>query len=170
MVSIGTVARPHGRRGQVVVNPLTDFPESRFCIGELVYTKNGTAITELRITQARFQGGRPVIGFENVHSISDADELRDRELRIPESTLSQLPIGTYYHHDLIGCEVVTRAGKSVGVVTKVEGPTALRRLIVVKKDRVCDVPFVDAVCVSIDVDSRRICINPPDGLLELNEK
>ncbi|HIC57106.1 MAG TPA: ribosome maturation factor RimM, partial [Acidobacteria bacterium] len=39
MVSVGIVARSHGRRGHVVVNPLTDFPESRFRVGELVYTK-----------------------------------------------------------------------------------------------------------------------------------
>ncbi|RZP29288.1 16S rRNA processing protein RimM [bacterium] len=169
MVSVGTVARTHGRRGQVIVNPLTDFPESRFCIGELVYTKDGTEITGRRITEARFQGGRPVVGFEDIHSINDAEGLRDLELRIPESALSQLPFGTYYRHDLIGCEVVTSDGKSVGVVSEVEGPTALQRLIVVKGGKVYDVPLVDAVCVSIDIDSRHICIDPPVGLLDLNE-
>ncbi len=170
MVTVGTVARAHGRRGQVVVNPLTDFPESRFCVGELVYTKDGTEITERRITEMRFQGGRPVVGFENVHSINDAEGLRERELRVPESALNQLPTGTYYIHDLVGCEVVTRGGESVGVVSEVEGPAALQRLIVVKKEKVYDVPLVDAVCVSIDVDSRYICIDPPVGLLELNER
>ena len=169
MVSVGTVARSHGRRGHVVVNPLTDFPESRFCVGELVYTKDGTEITERRITEARFQGGRPVVGFENIHSITDAEELRDCELRIPESALSPLPAGTYYSHDLVGCEVVTRAGKLVGVVSKVEGPAAVQRLIVVSNEKVCDVPLVDAVCVSINVVARRICIDPPAGLLDLND-
>ena len=170
MVTVGTVARTHGRRGQVVVNPLTDFPESRFCVGELVYTKAGTVITGRRIMEMRFQGGRPVVGFENIHSINDAEGLRDCELRVPESALSQLPTGTYYIHELIGCEVVTSGGKSVGVVSKVEGPAALQRLIVVKEKRVYDVPLVDAVCLSIDVDSRHICIDPPVGLLELNER
>ena len=170
MVTVGTVARTHGRRGQVVVNPLTDFPESRFCVGEFVYTKYGTEITGRRITEMRFQGGRPVVGFENIHSINDAEGLRDCELRVPESALSQLPTGTYYIHELIGCEVVTSGGKSVGVVSKVEGPAALQRLIVVKEEKVYDVPLVDAVCVSIDVDSRHICIDPPVGLLELNER
>lgn len=170
MVSVGTVARTHGRRGQVIVNPLTDFPESRFRVGALVYTKDGTEITERRITEARLQGGRPVVGFENIDSITDAEELRDRELRIPESALSQLPTGTYYSHDLIGCEVITKAGSSVGVVTKVEGPAALQRLIVIKEEKVCDIPLVDAVCVSINVASRRICIDPPAGLLDLNDR
>lgn len=170
MVSIGTVARPHGRRGHVIVNPLTDFPESRFCAGERVYTKDGTEITERRIAEARLQGGRPVVGFENIHSINDAEELRDCELRIPESALSQLPTGTYYSHDLIGCEVVTTTGMPVGVVSKLEGPTALQRLIVVKEEQVCDVPLVDEVCVSIDIESRRIYIDPPVGLLDLNER
>jgi len=170
MVSVGTVARSHGRRGHVVVNPLTDFPESRFRVGELVYTKDGTDIIKRRITEVRFQRGRPVIGFDDIHSITDAEELRDCELRIPESALRPLPAGTYYSHDLVGCEVVTRAGTSVGVVSEIEGPTALQRLIVVKKEKICDVPLVDAVCVSIDVRARRICIDPPVGLLDLNDR
>ncbi|HIC58229.1 MAG TPA: 16S rRNA processing protein RimM, partial [Acidobacteria bacterium] len=159
-----------GRRGHVVVNPLTDFPESRFRVGELVYTKVGTDIIKRRITEVRFQRGRPVIGFDDIHSITDAEELRDCELRIPESALRPLPAGTYYSHDLVGCEVVTRAGTSVGVVSEIEGPTALQRLIVVKKEKICDVPLVDAVCVSIDVRARRICIDPPVGLLDLNDR
>jgi len=170
MVSVGTVARSHGRRGHVVVNPLTDFPESRFRVGELVYTKVGPDIIKRRITEVRFQRGRPVIGFDDIHSITDAEELRDCELRIPESALRPLPAGTYYSHDLVGCEVVTRAGTSVGVVSEIEGPTALQRLIVVKKEKICDVPLVDAVCVSIDVRARRICIDPPVGLLDLNDR
>ena len=152
------------------MNPLTDFPESRFRVGELVYTKVGTDIIKRRITEVRFQRGRPVIGFDDIHSITDAEELRDCELRIPESALSPLPAGTYYSHDLVGCEVVTRAGTSVGVVSEIEGPTALQRLIVVKKEKICDVPLVDAVCVSIDVRARRICIDPPVGLLDLNDR
>ena len=51
-----------------------------------------------------------------------------------------------------------------------EGPVALQRLIVVKGENICDVPLVDAVCVTIDIDSQRICIDPPVGLLDLNEK
>ena len=152
------------------MNPLTDFPESRFRVGELVYTKIGTDIIKRRITEVRFQRGRPVIGFDDIHSITDAEELRDCELRIPESALRPLPAGTYYSHDLVGCEVVTRAGTSVGVVSEIEGPTALQRLIVVKKEKICDVPLVDAVCVSIDVRARRICIDPPVGLLDLNDR
>ena len=152
------------------MNPLTDFPESRFRVGELVYTKVGPDIIKRRITEVRFQRGRPVIGFDDIHSITDAEELRDCELRIPESALRPLPAGTYYSHDLVGCEVVTRAGTSVGVVSEIEGPTALQRLIVVKKEKICDVPLVDAVCVSIDVRARRICIDPPVGLLDLNDR
>ncbi len=167
---MGTVARSHGRRGHVVVNPLTDFPESRFRVGALVYTKDGTDIIKRRITEVRFQRGRPVIGFEDIHSITDAEELRDCELRIPESALSPLPAGTYYSHDLVGCEVVTRAGTSVGLVSNIEGPTGLQRLIVVKEAKICDVPLVDAVCVSIDLTARRIYIEPPVGLLDLNDR
>ena len=58
----------------------------------------------------------------------------------------------------------------MGLVSNIEGPTGLQRLIVVKEAKICDVPLVDAVCVSIDLTARRIYIEPPVGLLDLNDR
>src|SRR5947207_14537734 len=111
MALVGRIARAHGIRGQVIVNLETDFPEERFQPGaELFIERNGTVET-LRVSTVRFQHERPVIGIDGVETMNDAESLAGHELRVPVDRLAALPPGTFYRHDLIGCEVQTTAGQ-----------------------------------------------------------
>ena len=168
MAVVGTVARAHGRRGQVIVNPSTDFPEARFQAGNTMYAIVGDAPVALRITEARFQRGRPVLELDGIATMDEAEQLRGGELRVPEARLSPLPSDVYYLHDLVGCAVRTLGGEDVGVVSDVQGPEGAQRLIVTRGRREVDVPLAEEICVSIDLPARDIRIDPPAGLLELN--
>jgi 16S rRNA processing protein RimM len=75
----------------------------------------------------------------------------------------------FYHHDLVGCDVETRSGQRVGRVTAVEGTTAGSRLVVGGARGEILIPLAAAICTTIDVAAKRIVVEPPDGLLELNE-
>ncbi len=168
-VLVGRVARPHGLRGEVVVNPETDFPEIRFAPGATLYVERHGVPVAVTVREARFHKGRPVIALEGVASIDDAETLRDAELKVPESALQPLPEGTYYHFQLRGCEVVTRTGETVGRVRDVDGEAGGFRLVVdAGEGGEVLVPLVAAICVAIDPAARRIVIDPPDGLLDLN--
>jgi 16S rRNA processing protein RimM len=170
MVLIGRVARPHGLKGQVVVNPETDFIEERFAPGSRMWTRHGDALEALTVTSAKVQGRRPVVGFEGFERIEDVERLAGCELRIPESALQTLDEGHYYQHQLAGCEVETVAGERVGVVVKVEGGVGASRLVVENNGGEVLIPFVTAICTEVDVTARRIRIDPPEGLLELNRR
>ena len=168
MVVVGRVARSHGRRGQVIVNTETDFPEARFRAGNTLYASFQEQAVEFRITTARFQSGRPVLGFAGVTTIDDASRLVGAELRVPEATLHPLPAGAFYEHVLVGCKAITVAGASVGTVTAVQRGGGANCLLVHNHEGEVDVPLVDSICVRIDTASRTVVIDPPDGLLELN--
>src|SRR5262245_25738141 len=112
---VGRIARAHGIRGQVIVNVETDFPAERFQPGAELFVERGQ-IVGLRITSVRFHRDRPVIGFAGIETMSQAEQLAGLELRIPAERLMPLPEGRYYHHDLVGCAVETRAGERVGIV------------------------------------------------------
>lgn len=170
MASVGTVARSHGRHGEVIVNPSTDFQTARFQVGNALFMGVADSPVELRISAARFQRGRPILGFNQISTMAEAEQLRGRELRVPESELRQLPTGAFYSHDLVGCKVRTLAGRAVGVVSDVQGPDGAQRLIVMHGPAEIDVPLAEEICVSIDVSGQSICINPPAGLLELNSE
>jgi 16S rRNA processing protein RimM len=169
MVLVGRIARTHGLRGHVIVNPETDFPDARFTVGSVVWTRTGATPRPLTIGAVRFQQGRPVIAFEGLATIDDVEPLAGQELRVPEGTLQSLEAGRYYEHQLVGCMVETVAGARVGAVTKVEGGAGGTRLLVDGARGEIQIPFAVDICVDVDVPGKRIRINPPEGLLELNE-
>ena len=169
MVLVGRIARPHGLRGQVAVSPETDFVEERFVAGATMWTRTAAGEVQMTIASARVQGVRPIVGFVGVGSVEEAARLAGLELRVPEATLQPLAPGTFYEHQLAGCEVETAGGKRVGTVSRVEGAAGSRRLVVHGLRGEVDVPLAGSICLEIDVAAKRIVIEPPDGLLELNE-
>ena len=108
------------------------------------------------------------MAFEEVSTMDDAEALASVDLRVPAGTLGSLPDGSYYHHELIGCDVETVDGATVGVVTAVEGDDGAHRLIVDGEAGEIHLPLVTAICVRVDPAKRVIIIDPPDGLLALN--
>jgi 16S rRNA processing protein RimM len=170
MAVVGRIARPHGIRGQVILNVETDFPEERFQPGIVMFVIRAAAIDRLLLTGVRFQNGRPVVSIDGIDSMTAAQQLAGLELRVPSEQLAPLPAGTYYRHDLVGCGVETVSGKSVGVVAEVEGPLHGSRLVVSAGTDEVLIPFVAEICLEIDTDRKRVVIAPPDGLLELNSE
>ena len=169
-ILVGVVARTHGNRGEVIVNSETDFPEERFREGAQLMSRqrDGSAVT-MEVATMRMHQGRPVILFKGIASMDDAELLAGQELRIVESAGDgrRLKAGEFYHRDLIGCEVVTEDGESIGQVTAVEGDRAATRLVVKSRRNEVLIPLADAIC-TVDVKARRITVRPPEGLLELN--
>jgi 16S rRNA processing protein RimM len=168
--TVGRIARTHGRHGQVIVNPETDFVEERFRVGAVLYARRGGPIETLRVTSMRVHLGRPVIGLEGVDSMNDAEALAGVELRVPVADLEPLPPGTFYRHDLVGCSVETTRGVQVGHVAAVEGDLGASRLVVTGVGGEVLIPLVETICVAIDIAARRIVVDPPEGLLEVNRR
>jgi len=172
MVVVGRVARAHGRRGEVIVNLETDFPERRFRRDGIIYVNIGGDLQSLRISATRFQSGRPVIALEGFDSITKAESLAGHELRVPMSEQQPLPDGAYYEHVLIGCEVRTVDDSMVGTVVAVQGVVGASQLVVqaVNSDDEIDIPLAAPICVRVEPDRKRVVIDPPSGLLELNRR
>jgi 16S rRNA processing protein RimM len=169
MAVVGRVARPHGLRGDVVVNPETDFVAERFRPGATLWTRLAGCEEELTIASTRMQNGRPVVGFEGLSSIEAVERLAGLELRVPEASLQPLEPGRYYEHQLVGCSVDTADGTPVGTVVRVDTGAGGSRLVVEGARGEILVPLAVDICVEIDVGGRRIRIAPPEGLIELNE-
>lgn len=151
----------------MIVNLDTDFPEERFRPGEVILV--GLPATPRTILDVRFQQGRPIVTFEGVESMDDAEALAGSELWIPSGRREPLPPGMFYHHDLIGCEVRDSTAGVIGRVTAVEGTMEMSRLIVNGGRSEVQIPLVAGICTAIDTVAREIIVNVPDGLIELNE-
>jgi len=168
MATVGRIARTHGNRGQVIVNPETDFAGERFRVGRVLHLRRGAAVATLTVDAVRFHQGRPILGFREVATMTEAAALAGAELRIPPGDLVRLPEGRYYRHDLVGCTVTTVSGGVVGTVARVEGGWHGSHLVVEAGGGEVLVPLADAICVRVDTAAREIVIDPPAGLLDLN--
>ena len=170
MAVVGRIARAHGLRGQVIVNPETDFPDERFQPGAELFIERGGTIDTLTVTTARFHRQRPVIGIAGIETMTAANTLAGHELRVPVDRLAVLPPDTFYRHDLIGCAVETRDGRAIGIVRDVEGTLTGSRLVVDGEGGEVLIPLVAPICTAIDPAAKRIIVDPPEGLIEANAR
>jgi 16S rRNA processing protein RimM len=168
MALVGRIARAHGNRGQVIVDPVTDFPEARFKAGSVLHIRRGDVTEAVAVESVRFHRGRPIIGLIGVDTMDAAEALAGTELRVAADALQPLPAGSYYHHDLVGCSVQTPRGDTVGRVTAVEGDAAGSRLVIEGRSGEVLIPIAERIVLEVDVAGRTIVIEPPEGLLELN--
>lgn len=170
LLLVGRVARAHGIRGQVIVNPDTDFPDERFVVGQTLQVEQHGRVSERRITSVRFHLRRPIVGFEGIETVNDAEALAGAELKVGPSTRRPLADGTFYHHELVGCEVRDTAGRTIGSVTRVDGPMERSILAVAGPGGEVLVPLVADICVKVEPEAKIITVDPPAGLIELNQR
>jgi 16S rRNA processing protein RimM len=164
LISIARVVRPRGIRGELVAELLTDFPE-RFEGLETVTAVLGDDRRELKIENAWFQNERIVLKFSGVDSIEAAEELRDAEICVPESDAVELKDGEFFDWQLEGCEAVTVGGELLGTVKELMR-TGGTEILVVEGDREYLIPFAESICTEVDIENKRIVVDPPEGLLE----
>ena len=164
LVAIARITRPRGIRGELVAEVLTDFPE-RFDGLEKVTALLGDGMRELKIEKAWFQNERIVLKFSGVNSIEAAEDLRNAEICVPESDTVALDEGEFFDWQLEGCEAVTIDGETLGTVKELMR-TGGTEILVVEGDREYLIPFAESICTKVDVENKRIVVDPPEGLLE----
>ena len=183
-VTVARVLRPHGRRGEVAAEILTDFPErlTRLKQAYLCDDKRDAAHGRGSFANAEqvgrrvrvrscwlshSRGGQAIFHFEGSDSISDAEKLVGLEVRIPLAERAPLPGGSYYVSDLIGCEV-RQQGAAIGVVRDVEFTGGTPLLALDSPNGEVLIPLAQEICVNVDLAARRIDVVLPEGLRELN--
>ncbi len=150
----------------MIVNLETDFPEDRFVAGRVLLV--GAAGEPRRIETVRFHQGRPIVALAGIETIDAAEALAGAELKVAAESLPPLPDGTFYRHDLVGCDVFDTHGAAIGQVVGVDGPMAQSRLVVLGPSGEVEIPLAAPICVSVDPRERRIVVDPPAGLIGLN--
>jgi 16S rRNA processing protein RimM len=171
-IAVGRILRPRGTRGEVIVEPLTGYPERlREIRRAAVARDNGSARRELEVAGVWQHGGRWIFRFRGVGTVTEAEALRGCELQLPASARLTLPEGEYYLDDLTGCDVVDSVtGERIGKVTGwVEhGGQALLAV----RDGECGgeflLPFARGLLSVIDPGRKLLAATLPEGLRELN--
>lgn len=169
-VTVGRVLRPHGLRGDVVVEVLSDVPErlapgSRLAAVADTEAQAAPAI-ELEVAASRAHGAGRLLRFAGRADRDAVEELRGLWLTVERAAVPAPPEGTYYHYQLVGCRVRdAEAGELGEVVDLVEDGGGLL-LLVSDGARQVPVPFVASFLAEVDVAGGRIELALPPGFLE----
>ena len=166
---VGRVARPHGVRGELVVDVHTDEPEQRFAAGSSVAARLRTGDRRtLTVRNARPHGVRLLVVFDAVADRAAAEALRGALLTVDSSTLARpSDPDEYYDHQLEGLSAVLADGTVVGTVAEVVHSPGTE-LLAIHREGLSEalVPFVRDIVPTVDLDAGRIVLTPPEGLLD----
>lgn len=164
-IAVGRVLRPHGLKGEVVVEVLSDVP-GRLDAGERLLASRGPEpprVLTVASSQPHKTGAR--VRFEGFTDVDGAETLRNLILEVELSQVPPAEPGTYYYFELLGCRCFDGAEDLGEVVDLVEDGGGLL-LIAANGDQRIPVPFVERFLRGVDVKGKRIDLELPPGLLE----
>jgi 16S rRNA processing protein RimM len=151
VLEVGRIVKPHGIRGEVIVDLVSNRPEQRLAAGNVLYSDRGP----LEVISARPHQGRWIVVFAGQPDRNAAEALRG-------AVLWGEPLeeeGALWVHELIGAEVVDLTGRSYGPVEAVEA-NAASDLLVLAGEQLVPLTFV------VEHGGGRVVIDPPAGLVE----
>jgi len=175
-VLLARVVRPQGRRGEVLADIFTDFPQ-QFAERKRLFLRPPAGspletMREARVESHWLHKGRVVLKFLLVDSIADAENLRGFDLVTPREERIPLHGDAVYVSDLVGVRVVdvSRGGAEVaGEITDVEPEGAGPAMLVIRTPAGDEllIPFVRAYLRKIDIEAKRLEMELPEGLLAM---
>lgn len=163
-LTVGFLRRPHGVRGELLMDIHTEFPE-RLRAGAVVYLGGDHAPAKL--TLARRHGNSMLVAFQGLTSPEAAGRWRNTWVYVAAADLPPLPDGKAYLHQILGLRVVTDEGHALGRLVEVL-ETGANKVYVVKtaEGREILLPAIDEVILAIDLQKGEIKAHLLDGLMD----
>lgn len=167
LVSIGRIIRSEGKDGTLKARLYQKSQREPFF--RTIYIESEGELRDYEVESFRIVRNSPFIKLKGVNSLEQAEALRGREILVRPEDFPALEDGLYYDFQLLGCLVETVDGRELGRVVELitMGETSL--LVVESGGKRIEIPLVEAICRRIDPAAGKIVIDPPEGLLELNE-
>ncbi|MBC7795661.1 MAG: 16S rRNA processing protein RimM [Pyrinomonadaceae bacterium] len=167
-VAIAKTARTRGLRGEIIADVLTDFPKRFETTKNVVALKPNGEKLDLKIERFWFQKNRIILQFAGFDSIEKAETLVNCEICVPETETVTLETDEFFDWEIESCEVQTIDGESLGKVRELmrTGGTELLVVFDEKRNRDYLIPFAEKICVEVDVKSKLIKVDLPEGILE----
>jgi 16S rRNA processing protein RimM len=162
-LAVGKLTRPHGVRGEMIMEIMTDFPE-RLKPGVRVYVGPERKPMHLRGRRPHPRG--VLVAFEGVENREQSGELRNQFVLVRADDRPPLPEGEFYHHQLIGLQVVNEMGVAIGELVEIM-QTGANDVYVVRLPVRGEllIPAIDSVILSVDLERGEIRVALPAGLI-----
>jgi 16S rRNA processing protein RimM len=166
LITIGKAVKPFGVKGEMKIEPMTDFPERFNGLHRVHLVSPAGNDLVCEVTSVRYAGGVPFLHFAGYDSPEKAKALNGWLIKVPEEEAVPLPEGVYYWFELIGMEVVTESGDTLGAIVDIF-ETGSNDVYVVKHGRKeIYLPATQEVIRQVDKKAKRITVRLLEGLLD----
>lgn len=166
-ITIGTILKSVGLRGELKVSPLTHFPRRFNQLRDItIQTKQGQS-QAYRIERVRYASPFVYIKLAGLSSLEEAQSLAGGTLLIPEEERLPLPEGSYYHFEIEGLDVYLENGTRLGKIESILETGSNDIYIVKEEGKEFLIPALASIVKEINLPEGRMTIRPMQGLLEL---
>jgi len=167
-LSLATVIKPRGNKGEVLVNLLTpDIERLREVQHVSCFTSASTPPKIFEVEDVWMHQDKAVVKFVGIDSINDANSLRGLDLCIPLAARRQPKEGEVFLSDLIGCKMFDKQESLLGTVKDVFEEGAQVWLQLDTNETL--IPYVTDFFPLMDLPNKRLVADLPEGLLEVNQ-
>lgn len=162
---VGKIINTHGIKGEMKIYPLTDDIE-RFSDFKKVYI--GDSKIEVNLKSVRYHKDFPIVRFNGIDDINQILHYIDQYIYIDDKDRIILPKDSYFIYDLIGCEVFDIDKKKIGYIDDVLQNLSNDVYVVKDKSKNKEylIPAVNEFIKDVDIDNKRILIDPIEGMIE----
>jgi len=169
-LTIGMIVAPQGLRGEVRVNPSSDFPDRFLTPGvRWLQTKNEIP-NEIKLTAGRKIPGKSiyVVSFEGINNREKAELLIGKKLLVDSIKRPKLKKGEFHLLELVGLSIrISIDGPEIGRVTNLTHAGNDLLEVKLSTGKKVLIPFVKEIVPEININEGWLLISPPPGLLEL---
>jgi 16S rRNA processing protein RimM len=161
-LSVGFLRRPHGVKGEIIMDLHTDFPE-RMKSGRKLFIGDGhqpVTLTSVRPHQAGL-----LVKFEGIETPEEAGQFRNQWVFVKKSDVPPLPEGQLYQHELLGFRVVDEDDKPLGELVEIL-ETGANDVYIVRDDSGKEIllPNIPSVILEIEAGTRTMRVHLLEGL------
>ena len=164
-INIGFIRKPHGLKGYVRVEGLSDAPDRFGNLDRIGVELRDGRRESLEIERCRQDGNGWLMKFLGIDSTENAERLRSAYIQVPEEAVAPLPEDAYYVFELEGCAVVSEEGDEIGTVREVMSMPANDVFVVDTPAGEAMIPAVRDIVVELSPEESRIVIRKIPGLI-----
>jgi 16S rRNA processing protein RimM len=160
---VGQLGKPHGIRGEISMTILTGFPE-RIGAGTRLFI--GPEYHPINVRQRRPSGNKLLLTLDGVQSREQAETLRNLMVYVRGEEVPPLPEGEYYHHELLGLQVLSEEGQDLGVLEEIL-PTGANDVFLIRlpDGRELLLPVIEGILLDVDFQKEQLRVHVLPGAM-----
>lgn len=164
LYNVGKIVGTHGVKGEVKVASITDFPENRYKVKNILYLNDLEHPVEIQ--SVRQHKGMYLLKFTSIPDLTEAEKLRGTILKGTREK-DELASNEFYYSDIIGLTVIDKNLGKLGTIKEILSPGA-NDVWVVKAPKTKDIliPYIPSVVLNVDLENKTVETDLPEGLVD----